>query len=327
MRLRFLLPEINSYQTGGNIYNRQVLDFLRERAEVEVVYQRSGRVELPAAPADVTLIDSLLLTGATKFFPSLPENFVLLLHYLPELETGRFSEWRWLSNCRAILCTSRYTQNLLQGRVPLARENIGLAEPGLTEGFFEPLPARETEKQINMATFANLLPNKQFLEAMEMLAGWPERDWQWHIRGESALQPAYAAEVERQINSLQLGPRIMLHPPVAPEKVPALLDEADLFILPSRFESYGMAVAEAAARGKRIVAFKTGGLPTTLQGYPAVYWAKAGDWTEFLEALQAAVADLRRSGGKSVGTPPGWRFNSWRETGQALWAFLNSVGS
>lgn len=46
--------------------------------------------------------------------------------------------------------------------------------------------------------------------------------------------------------------------------VPDLLDTADIFILPSELEPFGLAIAEAMAKGLPVIASAVGGIPEVL---------------------------------------------------------------
>lgn len=65
--------------------------------------------------------------------------------------------------------------------------------------------------------------------------------------------PGYEAEVRRTVEQLGLADRVALLGPVAPAERWALLDGAAVFALPSRSENFGIAVAEAMARGVPVV--------------------------------------------------------------------------
>ena len=52
--------------------------------------------------------------------------------------------------------------------------------------------------------------------------------------------------------------------PVSEERLAELYSEADLFVLPSRFEGYGMAYTEAVAHGVPVVGTNAGAIPDTV---------------------------------------------------------------
>jgi glycosyltransferase involved in cell wall biosynthesis len=70
----------------------------------------------------------------------------------------------------------------------------------------------------------------------------------------------------RKLSSkLKLGDRIEFAGKVSEERKSELLASCQLFVMPSTFESYGIAVAEAMSYGKAIVASDVGGLPEVVQ--------------------------------------------------------------
>ena len=73
--------------------------------------------------------------------------------------------------------------------------------------------------------------------------------WDLRIVGEGSLRP----ELEAEIAALELGRRIQLPGSIA--EISAEYTAADLFVLSSRYESFGLATAEAMAHGLAVIGF------------------------------------------------------------------------
>ncbi|MDW5562814.1 MAG: glycosyltransferase family 4 protein [Methanomassiliicoccus sp.] len=73
-------------------------------------------------------------------------------------------------------------------------------------------------------------------------------------------------KLERLARSLGVTDRVEFTGWVSTERKLELLSNCRLFVMPSLFESYGMAVAEAMTWGKPVVASRVGGLPEVVGG-------------------------------------------------------------
>jgi glycosyltransferase involved in cell wall biosynthesis len=73
------------------------------------------------------------------------------------------------------------------------------------------------------------------------------------VGGEDNHAPGFARQVESEIARLGLRHKVALLGAVAPGRRWAAFDGADLFVLPSLTENFGIVVAEAMARGKSVV--------------------------------------------------------------------------
>jgi len=93
-------------------------------------------------------------------------------------------------------------------------------------------------------------------------------------------------EVFREIERLQLGPRVRLLESVGDRALPAVLRHARLFIYPAFAEGFGMPVAEAMASGVPVITSNTSSLPEVAGG--AARLVDPGS----PEALAAAMAEL-----------------------------------
>jgi len=77
---------------------------------------------------------------------------------------------------------------------------------------------------------------------------------------------------------------------VDPAHVAEFYDHADLLVMPTFYEGYGMAVAEALARGIPVVGTATGAIPD-LVGADAGVVVPPGDEAALAAALQSVIDD------------------------------------
>ena len=175
-------------------------------------------------------------------------RLVALVHHPLAAETGlpphradalRRSEAQALAQARRVLVTSRSTATLLAGYgVPACR--VRVVEPG-TE------PARQARGSgsgpLRLLCVGSLIPRKGLDILFKALAGL--RDLPWHLDCVGSLDrdPAWAAALVRLSDDLGLAGRVSLPGPLGDEDLERRYGAADLFVLASRFEGYGMVVA------------------------------------------------------------------------------------
>lgn len=114
--------------------------------------------------------------------------------------------------------------------------------------------------------------------------------WTLEIVGSRAYEPATGAALRTEIDRRGLAGRVTLTGEVPHEAVREAYHRADVFVLPSLFESYGMALAEAAAHGLPLVASDVGGIPATPAGR-AARLVPPGDEAALARALEPLIAD------------------------------------
>jgi glycosyltransferase involved in cell wall biosynthesis len=116
------------------------------------------------------------------------------------------------------------------------------------------------------------------------------------------------------ISAARLDRRIILAGERAPQAVGAAYRAADLFVLPSFHEGYGMVYAEAMAHGLPIVATTAGAIPETVPREAGLLVAP-GDPTALAQAVrlliaQPAIATRLAAGSRAAGS----RLPDWRQT-------------
>ena len=196
-------------------------------------------------------------------------RLVALVHHPLAAETGlppgladaaRRSETRALAQARRVLVTSRSTAALLSGYgVPAGR--VRVVEPGT-----DPVPSAEGSGSgpLRLLCVASLVPRKGHDILFHALAGLRDRPWHLDCVGSLNRDPAWAGALVHLRDELGLARRVSLLGSLDDDELGRRYAAADLFALPSRFEGYGMAFAEALARGLPILAADAGAVGATV---------------------------------------------------------------
>jgi glycosyltransferase involved in cell wall biosynthesis len=112
----------------------------------------------------------------------------------------------------------------------------------------------------SVLTVAQWIPRKGLTTLVEAWTRAAVPDATLELIGETAADPAYAAEVRRLIAQDRRG-SIVVRGAVTDDELRESYRRADVFVLPSRFEGYGMVYAEALSYGLPIVACDVGPVP------------------------------------------------------------------
>jgi glycosyltransferase involved in cell wall biosynthesis len=166
-----------------------------------------------------------------------------------------------LLRAEILISVSPHGASILEERgVPAAR--IRVVPPGfdrLPKGDGTELPVRNDET-VRALCVAQWIPRKGIVDLV--------RAWTLHERSDSVLElvgetdadPVYAASVRAAIADATEG-SITVSGPVDDAALAVAYATADLFVLPSRYEGYGVVYAEALAHGVPVVACNVGPVP------------------------------------------------------------------
>lgn len=267
--------------SGGNAYDRRVcLDlpgfgWQVERHAVAGSWPRPGaaaRTELARTLRDlpdgtVVLIDGLVACGVPEIVvPEAERLSIAVLVHLPlgdetGLEPGLALELdarerEVLRAVPAVIATSDWAVRRLVSHHGLAPERVHVATPGAD---IAPL-ASGTDGVSRLLCVAAVTPRKGQHRLIEALAGAQDLPWSCVCVGGITQDPEYVAHLRMLIKRYGLQDRLHLAGPKAGAELDASYAAADLMVLTSYAETYGMAVTEALARGIPVLATDVGGV-------------------------------------------------------------------
>jgi glycosyltransferase involved in cell wall biosynthesis len=151
----------------------------------------------------------------------------------------------------------------------------------------------DAENKFLILTTGRLHPEKGYpylFEAVPKLKKLTDKPFVWLIAGKGALEQEFRREVSR------LGSDDVVKFIGFRKDIPDLMSTADLFVLPSVAEAFGIVFAEAIYLGVPIVAAKTGGIPEVVtDGVDGILIPPADS-----DAIAETVADLMNDPQKLV---------------------------
>ncbi len=285
-RIVFAVPGDLATPTGGYAYDRRIVAGLRDMGwAVEVVdvggdFPRpsartlaAARTKLCAVPAGTTIvIDGLAFGAMPKLAAELAgaHPLIALVHHPLALETGlsaadadrfRASERAALATTSGVIVNSPSTARLLASDYGVAPGKIAIVLPGN-----EPRPQARGGRDgvIVLLAVGSLVPRKGYDVLVAALAELKGLPWRLVIAGDRSRDAATADRLDAEIRRLGLAGRIEMLGVVPDARLPELYAGADVFVLPSRFEGYGMAFSDAIAHGLPVIGTTAGAIPDTV---------------------------------------------------------------
>jgi glycosyltransferase involved in cell wall biosynthesis len=169
---------------------------------------------------------------------------------------------------RHVIVTSEFTRATLK-RYAVDPACVSVIEPGTdavplangSKAFAGRVKAAVEEGARQLLCVATITPRKGHEVLIEALAGLRHLAWQLVCVGSTQRSPQTAEALRHQIESVALGERVRILGELDSPALEARFAAADLFVLPSHYEGYGMVVAEALAHGLPVIATRTGAIP------------------------------------------------------------------
>lgn len=306
----FAIPGDIDAATGGYAYDRKVLHLLPaagvngHHLELPGSFPDPGRDDLERTrrlidqihPETPILFDGLAYGALPPgFLTGVQAPLVALVHHPLALETGLShsrkrallaSERDALGVARAVIATSPMTARTLTRDYNVPGDKITVAEPGTEPA----IRSTGTGMPFMMLAVGSLIPRKGYGVLIEALRQLDRQDWELTIVGSPEHDPAEANRLREMLLASGLRGRIKIAGRVPGKDLARLYARADLFVMPSLFEGYGMVLAEAMARGLPIVC-TTGGAPAETVPDAAAIKVPPGDAAAFSAAVARVMGD------------------------------------
>jgi glycosyltransferase involved in cell wall biosynthesis len=315
--------------SGGNTYDRRVcrrlaaLGWAVHEHEVTGAWRRPGEAahgalaravrEIPDGA--VVLLDGLVASSAPDTLVPQARRLrqVVLVHMPlghrpPDEEAGavRAREREVLAAAAAVVTTSAWARRRLGELYALPAERVHVAEPGVDAARLAPGSAAGDA----LLCVAALTPDKGHDVLLDGLATAMDLSWRCECVGSVVRAPEFAAAVRRRARISGLGDRVRFPGPRIGAELDRAFAAADLLVLTSYAETYGMVVTEALARGLPVLATEVGGVTEALgqaeddtvpgllvpPGDPAALGAALRSWledAELRERLRRAARERR----------------------------------
>ena len=294
--------------SGGNTYDRRLSRGLTSTGWTVHEHPVSLAVlddVVRQIPEDaVTLLDGLVASRAPEVL--VPQARRLRLVVLVHMPLGDQLERAALSAAAAVVTTSAWSRRRLLELHSLPADRVHVAMPGVDAADL----ADATAGGEALLCVAAVTPEKGHDVLLDALATITDLSWRCECVGSLDRDPAFAEALRHRHDRVGFpGPR-------TGTDLDRSYAAADLLVLPSRAEAYGMVVTEALARGLPVVAANVGGVPEALghsaNGTRPGLLVPPNDAAALGAALRAWLGDaalrsrLRRAARERRDSLPGW---------------------
>jgi len=331
MEIALLVPAPFTTISGGYNYDRRIVEGLTAFGHAVRVVELGGRHPLPDDEAEAAaraaldavaegtriIIDGLGLPAFALLSDTLEARGAMgLIHHPTALETGfseedratlRGIEQTLFPRLARIIATSALTARRLTEEFNIAPDRLSVVEPGTDAA---PRATGSGGEGCAILSVGTLVPRKGHDVLLRALARLTDLDWQLTIAG-ATRDAGYAEGLTGLAAELGIASRVTSAGECDTATLDALYAGSDLFALATHWEGYGMAAAEAMARGLPM-AITAGGAIAEIVAPGAAVIAPPGDHNTlsramrrviYDRALRAEMAEASWQGGQSL---PRW---------------------
>jgi glycosyltransferase involved in cell wall biosynthesis len=199
----------------------------------------------------------------------------------------RQSERAALAAAACVVVTSEATGRIVVADYSVQSQRLSVVRPGN-----DPVPPARgsNDAVVRLLSVGSVVPGKGYDLLITALAAIADLPWRLTIAGDRTRNLAAAARLDADISAHGLGERIEVLGAVPPERILELYSASDIFVLASRFEGYGMALADAIAHGLPVVSTTAGAIPDTIPAGAGLL-VPPNDVAALAQALRRLISD------------------------------------
>ena len=289
-------------QTGGELYNYQLSQYLEERGweqEYVSLHEKRHYLRLGKIPIFGDLLVSLILAVflfqyrgifvedhyfsrfllLTNIIQRVFKNgkIVILVHLFYSYESNdkflirrllnKYIEKFRLSFANLIVTTSEYSKREIVS-VGINPELIHIVSPGLDREKFKILPTDreiDTKDSKKILCVGNYVPRKGILYLIEAFSQIERQEFSLHLVGNRKNNSSYYNQINNAVKTLKLTDCVVFHDGVDQENIKNLYASAEIFVLPSFKETFGIVFLEAMHYGLPIVTTNVSAMPELIE--------------------------------------------------------------
>ena len=225
-----------------------------------------------------------------------------------------------------ILANSSFEMEQLITKYDADPSRIEIVPPGVDHSIFKPSSKKEARAQLNLSADPILLfvgriqPLKGADLAVLTLSELSHEDAHLVLVGGSSGPegPREEKRIRQMVDELGLTQRVTFIEPQKHEKLVNWYQAADVVIMPSKSESFGLVALEASATGVPVVASSVGGLQTIIEHDLSGYLIDDRDPLSYASYVSKIIDDSNKAESMSVEAIKKSRSFTWSVTAARL---------
>jgi glycosyltransferase involved in cell wall biosynthesis len=315
----FVYPGDLNSPTGGYAYDRRIIAGLKSLGwEIQSISLGEGypfpnlaQVEQAKeqlqglAPGVPMVIDGLALGALPQVAAYIAEHhpLIALIHHPLAFEFGlseeqtlllKQSETEALRHASKVIANSPATAGDLHRHYGVPSDRIDVVLPGTDRSVHQrelPQITNDNRDVVRLLSVGSIIPRKGFSDLIAALAPLADLPWTLSIAGDTTRNAGAFGQLIGDVGRFGFEGRVQILGAVSDAELETLYTQADVFVLASLFEGYGMVYAEAMAYGLPIIATTGGAIPDTVPPEAGLL-VKPGDVRALTDALKAVIEDV-----------------------------------
>jgi glycosyltransferase involved in cell wall biosynthesis len=280
-KIYFIVPTFRDSITGGSLYDYQVIRYLKKKhirvSLIEVDHNISS-LRINKVIKSLPIKSKILIDGylSSKLYKSsFSQEIILLIHHPCTLENTDyilsdislfFREKKSFSRAKKIITVSKTIMKIIRS-ISNVHQEISVAYPGIEKSYCNLVSTLNNNKMISIG---NIIPRKGYHNLIEALRN-IDGDWELNIVGNEKMNIKYYTMIKSKIERYKLSSKIKFTGQTEDSKIKELISRSSIFVLPTRYEGFGMSIMECAAAGLEVITSDIPVLREVLKGLSVTF--------------------------------------------------------